>query len=403
MNKRTAFKLFLGCVMYCLLGTGIIQANTPHTESQINYFRGSKLYTGGHLESWSLSNDSNHVRVTQLALPIMYSIDLNQWQPGLALDVVTTPLTGIISGSSTSIPKKNGTFGLSGTKLRGSYHYQDLVLATLGFQVPTGTNKLSPAESSLDQALGTRQMHFRVGSLGSGWNTHATISTAREIADDLILGASLGILAYGPYEPIESDPLGGKTNWNSGNEYSLAAGLDYIIYQGHLKFKILSDLVYTYYTTDKLNGSEVFQAGPKWDLNSTVGTKINSEFYYTGNIRIIYRQKYRLPNGDFTTTPFSDAYRKTGMDYFLANYLQLLEIEDYHPFVLFRLYKFGGRESPDGTKQFGNTLTAGIGGGGKLSLSPTLDVNAKSIIDLGGLSGTFLNGIEISGGARFSF
>ncbi|MFC1584923.1 hypothetical protein ACFL5V_05200 [Fibrobacterota bacterium] len=392
------------------LASSLCLAATPQTETQISFFRGSQLYSGGHLESWAV----NDVRVTQIALPVMYSMDLKGLLPGLALDAVTTPVTGFLSGDATGVPDNTAAFGLSGTKSRISYNFKDRLVTTLGVQTPTGPSELALGQSALEGAFSTRQMHFRIAGLGSGWNIHYTLSSAVEIADDLIIGGSIGILTTGLYHPTEPDSMYNintglfeltTDDWNSGNEFSAAAGVDYIVYAGGRKMKMLGDLVYTYFTTDVWNGSDVFQAGPKWALNATAGTKISQGMYSTINLNVIFRQKNTIVDGGFDamTGETVDVKRKAGTDVLLSHYLQFIRNKSKKPYVIARIYKFGARESAFTNRRFGNTLTGGLGAGGRMLLSARISLNGKAIVDIGGMDGNLLYGAELNGGINVRF
>ncbi|MFH1759635.1 MAG: hypothetical protein ABIA63_00910 [bacterium] len=352
-----------------------IDAQEPRT----SFFRGSNIYSGLHLEFWNWSN----VQTLETVLPIYYSMNLDAFFDGLAIDAVTSPTFAL-----THKEEANTIFGLAGTKIRTSYNYKNLVIGTFGVQIPTGTNKLSASQTQTVGAIATKQMAFKLSRFNTGLDMDFTASSSYEILEDLVLGASLGFLMHGSFTPTE-----GMKKYNPGNEFTIALGTDYTIFAMNRKISLYGDFIWTTYTADEYDKKDVFDAGEKITFNLRGSIKLNQYFLNMLGITFNSRGNNTNINND-TTVNKIDA----GEELLLSNYIYLLGVKKYSPYAIGKISIYGS----NGAKS-GSAFILGMGGGGSLALAGNISIKAQAVLELGSMTGSALIGMELSGGINYVF
>ncbi len=365
------------CCSVFLVNTPLSAPQPGSPGSEASFLRGTKLYSGIHMEFWNYAQ----LQTVETVVPVYYSMNLDQYLEGVAVDLVTSPTYGTLIGNDIS----DNLFGLAGTKARVSYNFNNAILGTFGIQAPTGTNKLSQQQTNTVGALSTKQMNFKVSRYGTGLDLDLTFSTSWELMDDFIIGAAMGILTHGAFNPVDN-----SQEYNPGNEMSAILGADYTMYTGGKKLRLSGDLTYTHYTADEINNKGVFAAGDKYNLNVTGSTKLSPGYYNSTSLTFTFRTEEKVLAAASSNSP--------GNDLLFNNRLHLLKYKKYSPFIITRIYKYFADENGNGS-----AFTAGAGAGGYLALAPRMTLNAEAAMDMGVLNSSFLFGFEINGGVNYAF
>jgi hypothetical protein len=362
------------------------QVNT----SRINFFQGSQGYAGLHAELWRYTGQTT----LEFVLPLYYSIGLDRAAPGLALDVVTSPTfaaqTGVGNEASTVLR-------VAGSKIRASYNFKNLFLATAGIQIPTGKNALSANEQPAAAAISTPQMAFRVAEVQSGFNENFTVASSIEMSDDLFLGGALGYLIKGGYAPVEK----AKT-FSPGNEFTVTLGADYTMLLSNSKFKLMGEYMLTLYGKDKYNDTAFHQAAPRHTFN------FRGDLKPAHGLRNLAVLSFNLYGKDKSITPKIVTPLDTVPERVVENVrTDILMLNDFlyfppgktlAPYAVFSTNIF----TPSGGAT-GNAMVFGLGAGGTLSVSRVMSVRGQLVIEAGSLNKSFMMGGELNGGIQYVF
>lgn len=362
----------------------VASAETPAARE--SFIRRAQSYLGVHLEYWRYTGQNTFETV----IPIYYSMGLGQLLEGLAVDVVTSPTVAVHGGGSAA--STTPLFSVSNTKVRASYLFKNLVLVTMGAQIPTGGNKLSPEQMNTAGKISTRQMSFKVKRTGSGFNFDATAATSYEIAEDFVLGAAIGYLAKGAYTPLE-----GGTKFNPGNELTLTVGADYGTVIGNLKAKLIGELGWTHYGKDRQHETTVYQAGSSFALNLRAQTQTTDGLKNVVALSVDLNTKDKDLSAN-TTSRSSNVFT-------LSDNIYLRRTNALRPYLLGRtsLYTPNVLGSGSSEVKAGRALTGGLGAGGVLDVKRTVRIRGQVIVEAGGMDGNGLLGGELSGGIRYVF
>ncbi|MBF0429713.1 MAG: hypothetical protein HQK83_00425 [Fibrobacteria bacterium] len=371
-NLKSAIVFFLSFI--CL---GFTQTATENATKH-SFIRGTRLFTGVHLEYWGYRETNS----LETVLPIYYSMDLNNYVQGLSVDLVTSPMFGSLM--SEKVTNNESVLGLSNTKARASYNFNNLIISSFGIQVPTGSNEQSLQQQNTVSALSTRNYHFRVSQIGSGLDLDFTVSSSYELFDDFIVGFGAGFLTHGPFTPVE-DGL----EYNPGEEISAALGADYLLMAGSRQIKFIGDAIFTYYTTDKLDDKDYYQSGFRLNLSISASTRLSPAYYNTLNLVLALRGDGKFENGP--------SYQP-GNELLISDYVHFLKHKKFNPFVLARVFLFGENEFEESSAQ-----TFGLGGGGSLKLNNLISARAELIIDAGLMDKDLVFGTEVNGGLNYDF
>ncbi|NOY78935.1 MAG: hypothetical protein GXO76_13825 [Calditrichaeota bacterium] len=232
MKRLIAFVL-KGTLCLASVLPALGQAQTSH------FLRQKTSLVQGNLQIWHFKGAPG--TFTQFALPVTVIYPVRQ---GLSLDMTTSPAANSFAGNHLS--------GFSDTRFRASYLFLgDHGLLTLGLNTPTGKSTLTPEQWNLSTVTALNALNFSVPLLGAGLNVNAGVVYARKVGP-VVLGGGFSYLKKGSYRPFTSADL----SYDPGDEFSFNFGVDY----GE-ESRWTSDVTFTYYATDKMNGQQVFRSG----------------------------------------------------------------------------------------------------------------------------------------------
>ncbi|MBN1893416.1 hypothetical protein JW906_02930 [bacterium] len=264
--------------------------------------------------------------------------------------------------------------GLVDTQIFFNYHLPDAnLLFGLGVNLPSGKKTLTREEFLTSVQLARPFLNFDVPNLGQGFNISPGVTWVRPFSEILVFGLGASYQYKGGYRFIrDMDKL-----WYPGHEILLTGGVDVKLAQ---LTTLAVDIIYTIYGTDRIGDEEVHRPGEK------IVVSVQFQKYFGWNrlqVMARYRSRARSQLAD-------------------AGGLVMEEDKTYPDQIRF----FAGYRAPMGSgfslcleaeyASFGNPVRLelmGMGLSPEFSLSP----NWKAPLRIGFLTGSFENGLAVSG------
>jgi len=233
--------------------------------------------------SWKVDEKT----ISQLAVPVyIYYPVSNQ------LTIRVTEALGF-----SSIGDRGNLNGLSDAKIRASYRIMDdTVLLAAGLGLPIGKNALNVEQAEVADMIYTDDLDFGIRRLGEGFVLNLAATTAQEI-DKVVIGAGAGYLFKGAYKTTADV----DTKYNPGDEFNLTGGLNWKDEQISLR----TDIIYTLYTTDKIDGDKTFKQGNQLTagVSFTYRPQPPISISVLGRDTMIAKNAYAKPSGELETEP----------------------------------------------------------------------------------------------------
>ncbi|MCU0609714.1 MAG: hypothetical protein MUF22_08125 [Chitinispirillaceae bacterium] len=365
-------------ILILSLFLGVLAHAGDPAPAQTGFFRGSQGFSGLHAELWRYAGQSTG----EFVLPIYYSIGLKNVAPGLALDVVTSPTLALQAGAAT-----NTLFRVAGSKLRASYNFNNLFLATAGVQVPTGSNTLSQSEQSVAGAISTPQMAFKITDMQSGVNGSFSLASSIQVDDDLVVGAAVGGLVRSEFIPVKDAKA-----FNPGDELTATLGADYTLQLSGSRLTLMGEYLFSYYTWDRSGNIAFYHAAPRHGINLRADHKPVQGVRNLAALAFnLYGKNRQLVAGSITNKVRSDIF-------LLNDYLYFPAVRNMFPYALVTANVF--TEGGSGT---GKAVVGGLGGGGAWQMSRAMVIRGQAVLQGGAMNRTPLYGIELNGGVQYVF
>lgn len=235
--------LFALCsVQHSVIAQGV---NPGYGEKLI--FRGlSGVTLNGTTQSWTIQDSGT---VQQHSAPISISLPLSN-----------RILISISSAAATAKFDTSNIQGITDTRLSFSYVFPgDEFWFVSGFSYPTGKTKLTSQEIQISTLLSQTAFGYKVPVFGQGIVGNAGLTYAASITRRFVMGLGINYIYKGNYEPVLS--TASTIDYNPGDEVSGNIGADYLTFSKKFRFSI--DISGSYFFQDKLNGSIIFQSGPR--------------------------------------------------------------------------------------------------------------------------------------------
>lgn len=289
---------------------------------------------------WMVEDDAVH----QFSIPVTFIVPVNEH---LQLNLATSPAFSGYTSTSTV-----GLNGLSDTRCSGSYLFgEDTFMATFGVSLPTGRHALTSDELLVANILALHALNFDVPILGQGLDATAGLIAAQRLGDR-VLGLGVGFLLRNAFEPIENATV----KYNPGDEITVTCALDQPLGR---KNKLMVDAGYTVYSSDRVEGTEVFRAGNRITLQGMLhmpGERISWLFALRDRIRA----KNKVGSGDLI--PERQNSNGNELELSAKGFLPLNSYSTVHGLLEGRLYSNNAYE-------VGGATVVGVGGGYSRSLS----------------------------------
>lgn len=343
-----------------------------------SFIRGTRTYTGGHVEFWRAQS----VNTWEVVLPLYASMALDPLADGLAIDVVTSPTLAV--GASRGV-SPDPLFALTGSKFRLSYRAFDKILATWGMQLPSTSNRLSSSDLNTAGRLSTTPLEFKVSRVQAGLDMSATLSTGVEMSDRVSLGMAIGFLLHGSYRPyLEQD-----VRYNPGDEFSLTIGGSFAGVVLDMALSIVGDIGWTHFWPDQSEKTEVFKAGDQFLLSAQSSLEATSGMVNRTAFSVVVRAKDRRPS-DIKIAQSSGIVVKHYLFFPSASSVRM------YPIGKIALYSANGNG-------VGRTFIGGFGGGVRTVLKKSITARTEVLVQPGAMDGAGVFGAELSGGLHYVF
>ncbi|MGB9595701.1 MAG: hypothetical protein ACPL7B_05420, partial [Candidatus Poribacteria bacterium] len=148
---------------------------------------------------------------------------------------------------------KSDLNGINDTKAKVSYSiFDQKLLFSLGFNLPTGKEKLDNKEIEVANLLYDEVLGFRVNKLGSGFDINAGVALAMDMGA-FGLSLSSSYMRRGSYISMEN----GQSKYKPGDELGITTAID-VVRDSAL---INADIGYTRYTADEVDGVSILKEG----------------------------------------------------------------------------------------------------------------------------------------------
>jgi hypothetical protein len=175
--------------------------------------------------------------------------------------------------------------GLSDTWIRSTFKLADnRTLFSAGIGLPTGKTKLDDSEMMMTGLLSQNALKFQLPVFGQGLTLSGGVMYAYPVNNQLTVGLGLNYVYRGSYKFSKLQSL----EFNPGDQLGVNAGFDYIM-SSRLRSNV--DIVFNYYTADKVEKTELFSSGPKLTLKA--GFQYQVTF---GSLWMRLHYRYRAKN-----------------------------------------------------------------------------------------------------------
>jgi len=207
---------------------------------------------------------------------------------------------------------KSNMSGLTDTQIRANYSFgQDLVVVTLGVNVPTGSATVGPEELDAATRIGSDFLTFPISGFGSGFGVTGGVAMARPVGDwNFGFGASLRHSSE--YEPFK-DAAGTTLKFQPGPEYRARLGADKPFGTGRMSF----GLTFSKFGDDKANASS-YNTGDRFVGQFAVSNSLRRNVDYSFVVWNLYRTSGTLidasasPSGNITNALLAFGLRAFG-------------------------------------------------------------------------------------------
>ena len=318
---------------------------------------------------------------TLIALPMVYSMAYTE---DLSFDAVTIPAFAFSSPSNSSVLR------LSNTKLRATYVWNNILIATFGAKVPTGLNGFDESQLGTAGSIATRQLGFRNANLFNTCDIIAGVSSSLPFKDagpgDLSLGLGLSYLYKIPYQPV----AGADVWFSPASEFNISLAGEYVFLAAARQITLLADLGFTVYGADEYGETDPVEVGAKFNWALFGATEMVPGL--PASVRLANYKKGANTQGRIGET------NKEASDLIITLKHGLPLLINSAPYGMLSLGTYSG-----GGNNFGDALVTTIGGGVSPRLSEHLFANGEVGIDLGELGGDFVFGMEVYGKIQYKF
>ncbi len=233
----------------CCLATGTLRGEDIYSTMQ--HPPAKRLFANllPLYQNWSLKDSSD---ISEITVPVFVHYQLNR-NLGLSFRG---------SHASAEGDHVQTLSGLTDTQLDINYRPQNYnFVFHLGFSLPSGQRELTEEEFETSILVSNNIFNFRRPNFGQGLNVTAGVSWAQSLSDNVVLGLGVSYHLKGKFRPLRDLP----DDYTSGDEILLTGGFDLRL---NNTTTFSSDLILTFFGTDKLGTDGVFAPGNRLVLNA---------------------------------------------------------------------------------------------------------------------------------------
>jgi hypothetical protein len=223
--------------------------------------QGASVKTSAVIQRWKIEDINDAIVESTFPIEIVYPILEN-----LNLQIDHFPAISKFGKADMS--------GLSDTWIRASYGLaENSVLASLGIGVPTGRTELDDSELIMARLLSVQPFKFQLPVFGQGFTVSAGVIYAMPINNELTFGAGLNFVYRNGYK--FSTAFSAK--YDPGEQIGTNLGLDYKITEN---ISSNFDVMFNYYTADKMKNAEVFKSGFRISTQAGLIYQAKNSYYW---------------------------------------------------------------------------------------------------------------------------
>jgi len=241
---------------------------------QRGFIRVSPLY-----QSWS---DDGTNQLSEMSMPIFVYVPLGE------------NLSMSLRGSQASIRSDMSPElgGMTDTQINLSHYLESSkIVLHAGVNLPTGKKELTLEEFETSYLISLNRYNFQVHSFGQGLNVSPGLSWALPLSETVVFGLGASYQYRGPFKPFEK--MTGR--YDPGDEILLTGGLDFRLSETST---FSTDVIFTSFGIDKLNGDETFQSGHKIVVNTQLRMYFDyNELWLFGQYRSKDKNKIAIAGG----------------------------------------------------------------------------------------------------------
>ncbi len=177
---------------------------------------------------------------------------------------------------------KSQLAGLSDTWLRTNYSFaDDRALASIGIGLPTGKTELDSSEIVLARLLSEQAFKFQLPVYGQGLTVSGGVMYAMPVSEKFTIGAGLNFVLRNSYKFSTMNSV----KYNPGEQFGINVGFDYVIME-NLTSNL--DIIYNYYTSDKMKDEEIYTSGPRFSSKIGLVYMAKNSYYW---LQIAYQAR----------------------------------------------------------------------------------------------------------------
>jgi len=205
-----------------MLSAGLI---APPLAAQ-SFSRGGAAFGGFEARQYRFAAPLPVLRITQSAIPFGARVSYDR----LTLDVGTY-------WAATALSRRDGAYrrvtGLTDTQVRAAWVFgRDVVVATLVLNLPTGLDRMAPADFDVLGAVSSAFLAFPVNAYANGASLTAAVAGVLPV-EGWNLGLAGSIRGNRTFTPVV-DPVAGPLNYRPGVEGRIRVGADRLVGQARL-------------------------------------------------------------------------------------------------------------------------------------------------------------------------
>lgn len=243
-----------------------------------------------HFTQYTIGNGAGERTISQSSVPVVLLLPFTQ---RFSMDVTTAFATSQLkaTGSPTS-----SISGLTDTQVRGNFTFGEMLVLTLGVNIPTGQYSVADEDSEAAGQIGNDFLNFPISAMGNGFAGTGGIAYARPMGSwNVGFGASMRkSTEFAAYALSSTD-----FRFTPADEYRLRVGADRPMGDGEVSL----GLAYSAYgpdaadTTDGAEERTTVSTGDRLTINGSWMVPVgNGELYLSA--WDLYRMKGERFGGD---------------------------------------------------------------------------------------------------------
>jgi hypothetical protein len=191
-------------------------------------FENTGLIVAPHFTQYTIGSSGSERTITQMAVPFVVLMPLSE---RFSFDITTAFANSEVKAGAV----KSTISGLTDTQLRANYSLNDMMVFTLGLNLPTGQYTVDEADSEAAEQIGNDFLNYPISSMGNGLAGTGGFAMARPMGSwNVGLGASMRkSTEFAAYALSDAE-----FRFTPADEYRIRLGVDRPIGDGEIAFGV---------------------------------------------------------------------------------------------------------------------------------------------------------------------